>query len=275
MVSTQTPLSLPHGFSYFWHDDIDSTNLEAWRKNAQDEVVDDQLSGSWFCAKTQSLGRGTKGNKWVSNSGNLYSSLLTRSACRSENLAQISILAALAAVTAIEQFASDQIHLDDLCLKWPNDILFNGAKMCGILVESRPSAQAGLTDIVIGTGINLASNPDVEGLFGAGNLTQHGWACSRDDLFVALVRSTRDWLAIWHDGKGFETLRLAWLERSCHIGHQVTIRVGEADFTGRFATISNEGALVLENADGLSKKFLSGHIVNIEGPRSKSENKHE
>ena len=268
MSSKPAPLSLPLGYRYFWYDEIDSTNLEAFRKNNEEGLVDDQLAGSWICAKRQSGGRGTKGNQWVSESGNLYTSLLTRTPCLSKDLAQISILAVLAAITAIEQFAPKNYNIGDLCLKWPNDILLKGKKMCGILVESRPSKKTGNFDIVIGLGINLAVHPDVESLFPAGNLKQGGWTCSRDDLFVVLARSMRDWFTIWRDGEGFETLRLAWLERSCHIGHQVVVRVGETDFEGRFTTISREGALVLVDASGFEKNISSGHIRSIARPRS-------
>ena len=258
-------LPLPQGYQYFWFDDIDSTNQEALRQCAQGQKPD-----SWYYADLQTKGRGTKGHEWVSQEGNLYASLLIRSACPPEHLAQISIIAALSAITAIEQTASDQFHIGDLCLKWPNDILLKGRKVCGILIESRQSRQSGLFDIVIGTGINLASNPQIEGLIRAGNLKDDGWSCSRDELFVALVQSMRDWLSIWRDGDGFETVRLAWLERSCHIGQNMTIKVGDARHEGRMTTIAHNGALVLEERSGKEMVFSSGTIIKIEGSGSRS-----
>ncbi|MCF6198350.1 MAG: biotin--[acetyl-CoA-carboxylase] ligase [Hyphomicrobiaceae bacterium] len=266
----KTPNSLlPQGYQYFWSEEIDSTNLEAFRKR------DNGLTGdSWFGTKRQIGGRGSRGKQWVSSPGNLYASLLTHSSCSSQQLPQISVLAALAAYSAIEQFAGDYFRMGSLCLKWPNDILLEGRKICGILVESRPSStRAGQFDVVMGTGINLASHPeahefkdpDANGLFAAGHLAQNGWDCSIEQLFVALAQSTRDWRSIWANGAGFETVRLAWLERSCHIGQTIKISVGERLYEGRFKTISSEGALLLEDLSGSTQEISSGSIIEIKG----------
>ena len=261
---TSRTLALPQGYEYFWYDKIDSTNLEALRHSA-----DGQKPDSWFCAKQQIHGRGTKGNEWISLSGNLFASLFVRSACPPDQLPQISILAGLAAITAIEQLASDEFEIGDLCLKWPNDILLGGNKVCGILVETRKSAANDFYDIAIGSGINLATSPNLEGFAPAGNLQEVGWTCSRMELFVALVQSTRDWLSVWQHGKGFETLRLAWLERSCHIGQNVTLKVGMKEYEGRMTTMSPTGAIVLEDKHGNEKEYSSGSIINIEGSFSR------
>ncbi len=258
-------ISLPGGYRYFWYDEIDSTSLEAFRKRSEwPKGAEKQHFNSWFCAKRQTGGRGTKGNVWQSKDGNLYASLLTRTSCSPAKLIQISLLAALAAISAIEQVAGDGLHINDLCLKWPNDILLNGHKICGILVESRPSKLPGHFDIVIGTGINLSAHPSINSLFPAGNLRDNGWTCSLGQLFAALAQSTRDWFTIWRNGEGFETLRLAWLDHSCHIGHSITIKQGTTDYQGRFTTLSPEGALVLADENGQLKQFVSGHITAID-----------
>ena len=254
------PLSLPQGYEYFWYDEIDSTNQEALRRSK-----DGQKPNSWFCARQQSEGRGTKGNKWISQTGNLYASLFIGSNCPPDKLAQISVLAGLAAITAIEQVVGEEFSLDDLCLKWPNDLLLEGRKICGILVESRQAPQTGFYDIVIGSGVNICTNPELEGRYRAANLRDRGGSCSRQELFVALAQSTRDWLSIWRHGDGFETLRLAWLERSCHIGRKITLMVGDRLHEGRMTTMSSGGALVLEDHEGNENVFSSGSIIKIEG----------
>ncbi len=247
---------LPGGYRYFWYEEVSSTNLEAWRR-----LFEMPYQDSWHCARRQLDGRGTGGRKWVSEAGNLYCSLATRVSCSPDQWGQISILAALAAFTAIEQFAPPDTNVGDLCLKWPNDIVLNGHKICGILIESRPSTTGDQQDIVIGSGINLVTHPPVEALFPAGNLRQFGWTCERDELFAALVSATRDWFTIWRNGEDFAPLRLAWLERSCHIGHQVTVRVGERNHTGRFSTISQQGAMVLVDEEGRETVFPSAHMI--------------
>ncbi len=255
---------LPSDYRYYWYEDIDSTNLEAFRKCQTAPRGRDGVSGSWFCARHQTGGRGSNGKEWESVDGNLHASLLTTTTCPPEHLSQVSILAALAAITAIEQLAPATLNIQDLCLKWPNDILLNHRKVCGVLVESRSSQKNGNNDIVIGTGINLEGSPGEGGLFRPGNLRQAGWKCSRGELFAALVRSTRDWFAIWRESLGFEELRLAWLEHSCHTGWQMQIKAGKERHAGRFTTLSKAGELVLERPDGTTENIASGHIVSIE-----------
>jgi len=172
---------LPTGYRYFWYDEVASTNSQALL--SVDEGV---APDSWFCANQQSAGRGTRGAVWESPEGNLYASFYfqlsasPRSASprQVEQLGQISLLAGLAGVTAMEQLA-DNLNLDDICLKWPNDILLEGSKVCGILVESQPvhtgiaepsasgrlartktSASMPVHDVIIGTGINITSSPE-------------------------------------------------------------------------------------------------------------------
>ena len=256
---TNTSDSMPVGIDCFYYDEIDSTNAEALRKRSQGQEGD-----CWITAKTQTSGRGRQGKNWVSMQGNMFASLLTQTSCPQNKLSQISLLAGLAALTAIEQTAQNNVHIADLCMKWPNDILLKGSKICGILIESRPAGKAGHFDIVIGCGINLKSAPrDVEGFFPAGNLVDEGWTCSEDELFIALTRSMRDWFSIWRHGEGYETLRLACLQHSCHLGQLLTIEVGNEKFKGRFTTISAQGAIVLESETGKNIELASGHITNI------------
>ena len=249
---------LPQGYNYYWYDEVDSTNLEALRKRREGLHED-----SWFCAKRQTEGRGTRGRVWISHSGNLYASLLTRVSCAADNLSQISIVAALATMNAIETSAKNDLLMGELCLKWPNDILLNGKKIAGILIETRLSIHRDQFDIVIGTGINLTNHPELASVCSADDLHSAGWECTREQLFVALVQSSRDWLSIWSNGRGFGEVRRSWLEHSCHIGRTLIIKVGDDHFEGRFKSITGNGALVLEDLSGIEHKITSGSIIEI------------
>ena len=80
---------------------------------------------------------------------------------------------------------------------------------------------------------------------------------------MALVQAIRDWLIIWRNGTDFEQVRLAWLQRSCHIGRSIELQLGKTIHKGRFATINKQGALVLEDEQGIVTAFSSGHVISI------------
>ncbi len=258
-------IQLPPNYRYLWFDEVDSTNQQALRHiaAAKNWKQQQQVADSWFLAGNQTSGRGTRGNEWISRKGNIFASFLTRRHCPARSLPQISVLAGLAAFDAIARLAPRGFHLDDLCLKWPNDVLLKGRKVCGILVESRPTGGRDSHDVIVGTGINLAHHPDTGGLFAPVSLRKHGWECSREQLIVSLVQATRDWFIIWRNGDDFESLRLAWLEKACHTGQTMQIEVGNRLYQGRFSSLSGEGALVLIDEDGQKKIIPSGHIKNI------------
>ena len=129
-------------------DRIDSTNLEARR------LADDGERGPlWLWADEQTLGRGRLGRSWVSEPGNLYATFLFSIAEGPHAAAQVSFVAALAVhdtVVALRPGLSPAI-------KWPNDVLIDGAKFCGVLPEV---VGANPTRIAIGCGVNIAHAPE-------------------------------------------------------------------------------------------------------------------
>ena len=129
---------------------IDSTNEEI-RRRAKTGAPE----GTAVMAESQTAGRGRRGRVWVSPPGNLYCSLLLRPQCAPKDAGNLSFAAALAVAEALLPLLPEGI---DLRFKWPNDVLLDGKKVAGILIESEVEGGS-LSFAVVGAGINVANSP--------------------------------------------------------------------------------------------------------------------
>lgn len=143
-------------------------------------------------------------------------------------------------------------------LKWPNDVLADGAKLVGILLETELSAAGRL--VVVGIGVNVARAP--EGLaYPAASLQGLGLHVSAAEVFSALTAEWKRAFAIWDMGRGFSAIRQAWLDHAGGLGGPVTIRSGAAKhITGTFDTIDTAGQLVLTDAHGARHTVSAGEV---------------
>ncbi|WP_196502737.1 biotin--[acetyl-CoA-carboxylase] ligase [Aestuariivirga litoralis] len=223
---------------------IDSTNLEAQRR-----AVAGEPGPLWLVAVEQTAGKGRLGRTWISKPGNLYSTLIWPTAAALRDLSQLSFVAALGVSDAASKFAP----ANSVSLKWPNDILLNGSKFCGILVES---LKPGL--VAIGIGINIAHVPD--GLpYKAEKLT----GAADDTVFEQLNLSLSYWLKIWDEGEGFAAISAAWESRCHHIGKAVSVD----GLQGTFKGLGPDGALLLEKSTGETKPIYAGDVrVEYQAP---------
>lgn len=195
-------------------------------------------------AEEQSAGRGRHGRSWTSPKGNLYVSLLFRPTLPLNESATLSLAMGLGLADAIAGDAGPGV---DLRLKWPNDLLANGAKVAGILLENvaddpaRPAIAAGI-------GVNLRTAP--EGLsYPTTSLAALGIAITPEALLARLLaRLAPDYL-LWQKD-GFPALRERWLARAQGLGHFAGARVGERTISGRFVDVDAAGHLVLEDEAG-------------------------
>lgn len=200
----------------------------------------------WIRAGRQISGRGRQGREWTSPLGNLYCSLLLPVAAKPALLPQISHVAAVALADAIRQVAGD---LPWLRIKWPNDLLVDGAKVAGILVEGTRDP-AGRQICVVGCGVNCATHP--EGLpYRATSLTAAA-ACpvDPDALFDALRSTMGDAIATWDDGRGYAAIRARWLARALPLDTPLVVRGSHEPLSGRFQGIDDKGRLLLLGPHG-------------------------
>jgi BirA family biotin operon repressor/biotin-[acetyl-CoA-carboxylase] ligase len=143
-------------------------------------------------------------------------------------------------------------------LKWPNDVLVDGGKLAGILLESTVLPDARMAT-VIGFGVNCAHSP-ADTPYKAVSLTSAGFPTTPSALLAALDRAMIDRLSEWARGTGFEDTRDAWIRRASGIGRPLVVRLGEQERPGIFEALDATGAMVLRRPDGTRETINAGDI---------------
>ena len=244
---------LPPGWTLAAFDSIGSTNDEAAQRAAAGAS-----EGLVVWALRQVSGRGRRGRTWVSPAGNLYCSTVLRPACPADRAAQIGFVAALAVADTI----AGRLPHNDISLKWPNDVLVDGAKICGILPESSVAADGRIEHVVLGIGLNVASGPDPAAIgYAATSLAAHGGAAEPALLLSELLGHLQGRYDLWCR-QGFGPVREAWLERGTARGAEIRVRAGTLDFCGRFVDLDSDGALLIETG-GKQRRVAAGEVFPV------------
>ena len=247
---TAAALSLPGSYRLHFYQTIGSTNDEAKRLAHLGAP-----EGTLVWAGEQTAGRGRRGRSWASPPGNLYLSLVMRPGGAPGRAAQLGFVAALGLGEAIERLAGPALYLR---YKWPNDLLANGRKLAGILLESETTADGAVDFVVIGTGVNLLSRPDSTE-YPATSLAEEGIATVMPALLLeAFVRRFDRWASRWREA-GFAPVREAWLGRASGLGEVIRVRLERATLTGRFLDLDENGALLLDSAEG-RRRVAAGDV---------------
>jgi BirA family transcriptional regulator, biotin operon repressor / biotin---[acetyl-CoA-carboxylase] ligase len=230
---------------------IDSTNLEAHRLFASGE-----RGPLFLLADEQTAGKGRLDRVWASLRGNCYSTLIMPLTADVQAVPQLGFVTALAVADV------SRIHTTALPqLKWPNDVLINGAKLAGILCEVLSTNP--LT-IAIGCGINIAHAP--AGLnYPATCLVAEGATTDRDTVFQSYSNALSYWLRIWNQGQNFPTIRTAWMQNAIGINETITMTAGTQHLTGNFEGITEQGAVMLKPPHGPPHILHAGdlHIPSL------------
>lgn len=241
--------ALPPPFRLVAHGTIGSTNDEAKRLAREGEP-----EGLVVRADRQTAGRGRRGRSWVSAPGNLYASILLRPQCRAAEAAQLGFVAALAVSDALGELAPT---VAARC-KWPNDVLANGKKICGILLETEMLGGDRPDFVVLGIGVNLASSPR-DTPYPATSLAEEGVPpVTPATMATAMIRHFAARLSCWRDG-GFAPIREAWLGRAIGLGQPVQVRLERDTLDGRFLDLDKDGALLLGTNSG-ERRIAAGEI---------------
>jgi BirA family transcriptional regulator, biotin operon repressor / biotin---[acetyl-CoA-carboxylase] ligase len=232
------------GASHIALAEIDSTNAEGFRRAAG-------LTGpTWISAGLQTAGRGRRSRPWSSPLGNLYATLVLKPVEPAETVALRSFAAALALHDACVALTGLP---DSFTLKWPNDVLLNGGKLAGILLESAGLGTANPV-LCIGIGVNLIAAPDpatVEpGAVPPVSLLQETGHRITPEVFLhALAPAYARWEATFQT-EGFAPLRTAWLSHAARLGEPIRARTGHDTHVGTFQTIDATGNLILGTPAG-------------------------
>ena len=233
----------PEGTGRLVLSETDSTNAEAMRRAEAGSALP-----FWVLAGHQTAGRGRRGRAWQPGVGNFYGSLAMRVDGGAGQAALRSFVAALALADALE---ASGVAADRISLKWPNDVLLDGRKLAGILLES--TGHGGSVTLVVGIGVNLAHAPAPDllepGAVAPIALAETGIAVDPEAMLdrLAPAFAARDARLVTD---GFGPIRDAWLSRAAHRGAPVTARLPGEAVTGIFAGMDESGALVLETRTG-------------------------
>ena len=233
---------------------VGSTN--DWLLQHADTLPD----GHWVIADRQTAGRGRRGRGWSDGAGNLMASVLVRA---EGAVQQLSFVAALALHDAISASRGPDVPglgsptpAPRLSLKWPNDVMLDGVKVSGILLERAGDA------VIIGFGVNIVSHPDGTER-PATSLAAAGWpACEPVDLLAALMPAFASARAVWASA-GFDAIRQRWLAHAAGIGDRIAARLGTETLEGRFEGLASDGALELRLDDGRLRPVHAGEVFAL------------
>lgn len=244
-------VTLPEGVLLRHLAEVDSTNEEA-RRLAADKVT----APHWIVADVQTAGRGRRGRAWSSPSGNLMTTLYLPSLnVRANQAGQLAFVAGLALESTVRHFIGDNAHVS---LKWPNDVLIDGKKASGILLESAMQ-QNKVGWLAIGLGLNLATHPD-DTPYPATNMSAHGIAAPGNLEVLEIVAAAFDSLyRQWQMG-GFAPVLEAWRMVAHGLGGPMVARLENQTIEGIFLDINEDGALLLKDAAGETHIIEAGDV---------------
>ncbi|BET35188.1 MULTISPECIES: biotin--[acetyl-CoA-carboxylase] ligase [Wolbachia] len=268
------------GFRIYHYKEVPSTNKEALgliEKGISNETI--------IIADKQAEGRGRTGKSWISPEGNLYASLIINQEKNVSKLTELTFVTALAVGNTLLSlnFLNNQTHcgvipvrdtgihtfssgsqcqstgmtrdqfINDLNLqhKWPNDILIDGKKISGILLEKKSNSNW----LIIGIGINVNHAP----LPGTTCISNYGESVSYMDLLKELIinfnKLRKQWLF-----DGFYAIREMWLKKAFKMNEQISVKLADKLYEGIFADIDKSGKLVLQQKDGSLIYFDAGEL---------------
>lgn len=252
------------------HTELDSTSSQLLRQGAAGAAG---AAGGLVClAERQTAGRGRQGRGWVAPfGGSLTLSILWRLRRPPAELGGLSLAAGVAVLDALAAASPglrlvdrDAGHTDSLGLKWPNDLHWRRRKLAGLLLEVSAEAQ-GPSQVVLGLGLNLripaaAGAPidqpwvDLAGILAAGGLPLP----SRNALAAALIARLADTLTAY-EARGFAPFIAPWQRRDAYRGEPAMVIDGASVSTGTLAGIADDGALLLDTAQG-RRRVLAGEV---------------
>ena len=204
----------------------------------------------WLLAEEQTAGRGRRARPWASPKGNFHATLVLAPREAADQVALRSFAAALALRDTLVALTGLPAAF---ALKWPNDVLLNGGKVAGILLES-VAAGVGVAHLAIGIGVNLIAAPDASllepgALRAVTLLAETGLRVAPEILLDHLAPAYARWEAIFVT-EGFAPLRTEWLSNAARLGEVIRARTGTQSREGRFETVDASGALILGTMQG-------------------------
>lgn len=244
------------GKRIFYFPELESTNITAKEKALH--IAEGIGEGTLIIAERQSAGKGRLGRKWFSPTGGIWLSIILYPQLSPSYISRITLVTAVAAVKSIK--ICTQIESQ---IKWPNDILINEKKVCGILTEM--SAELDIINwVVVGIGINVNIDhqdfpEDIQK-----NTISLKEILGKKVLRVKLVQTFLQEFEKYYESlkrREFSSILKEWKLYSHTLGKKIRVDMGERIITGEATDINEEGALILKKGDGKLVEIISGTII--------------
>lgn len=224
-----------------------STNADLLARINVDERV---AEGDWLVADRQTEGRGRQGREWFDGYGNFMGSTAVRVSPQDPPAHSLALVAGMAVYEALLPYCPDPTSL---MLKWPNDVLLGGAKLCGILLEGARDA------VVVGIGVNLVSAPQLADRKAIA-LSAYGPAPTRDTFAATLAQHFDQEVERWRTF-GLEPLIRRWLAAGTPDGTPLTVHEPDGNrLSGQFAGLDATGNMQLRLEDGAVRAIHAGDV---------------
>jgi BirA family biotin operon repressor/biotin-[acetyl-CoA-carboxylase] ligase len=236
-------------------DSLPSTNLEAAQLASEGAP-----EGLCVVAREQTAGRGRLDRRWVSpRDAGLYFSIVFRPRFQQTAWPLLTLMAAVAVHEALLDGCA--IETD---IKWPNDLVVDGKKICGILAETVETSSG--RAVVVGIGVNLTKHsfPEALELEATSVETVTGGRAQLELLLAALIKALAEYYALLNEPRGREAVIDAWCKRSSYADGKV-VRVVENDesFVGTTRGLERDGALRVETSNGEMRLVRAGDVTNL------------
>lgn len=242
--------NLPKGYQLRHLAEVDSTNEEARRMAAAHETVP-----TWILADSQTAGRGRRGRAWQSPVGNLMTTLYLPISFDAVKAGQLAFVAGLALERTVSALIGERAQAS---LKWPNDVLVDGKKASGILLESAMRDNK-IDWLAIGLGLNLAHHPD-DTPYPATSLAAYmDTPANNLAALEILARAFDEVFRPWRNG-GFGPVLQAWRAVAHGLGGPIVATLENEQFEGIFKDIDEKGALILQTAAGDTMTIDAGDV---------------
>ncbi len=237
-------------------EEVDSTNTYAAKL-----VQKGATEGEVVIADCQTRGRGRMDREWHSPSGkNLFTSIILKPPVNPSSASQMTLMAGVAVAELISEFCPGRVTL-----KWPNDVLIDGKKVCGILTEMKTKGDK-IDYVIVGIGININMErlDFPEELQGSSTSLKEETAehVSRTEFAAGLYNYFEK---CYHTltAEGFDSIRDRWMKYSGIIGREIEVRGRDSKKRGRVVGLDNIGALMLYDEREEKSRILSGDITVI------------
>ena len=244
-------------------EELDSTNIRA-----KEEAVKGAESGTLIVADKQTAGRGRRGREWSSPGGkNIYFSLLLRPDLPTDKASMLTLVMALAVSKGIQQTMRElQTNVDGTEIprpeiKWPNDIVMDGKKVCGILTEMGLKQNA-IDYVVIGVGINVHNQefaPELVDKAAALDVAC-GKRISRKVLLAHVTDAFETYYDIFMEQGSLEGLRAEYEALLVNCGREVCVLEPRGEYRGVAKGITDTGELLVELPDGSVTEVYAGEV---------------